>query len=62
MPRKDRLPPKEAPLLTWEIYVARSTPAKYVGRVEAADADAAIEAAVKEFEADPKRLIAVRRG
>jgi hypothetical protein len=41
---------------------ARSTPAKYVGRVEAADADAAIEAATKEFEVkDPKRLIAVRR-
>jgi hypothetical protein len=62
MPRKEPQPPKEASLLTWEIYLARSTPAKYVGRVEAADADAAIEAATKEFEVkDPKRLIAVRR-
>jgi len=41
MPRNQKLPPKEAPLLAWEIYVARSTPSKYVGRVEAADADAA---------------------
>jgi hypothetical protein len=39
MPRK--LPPEEAPLLTWEIYLARSTPAKCIGRAEAADADAA---------------------
>jgi 1,2-phenylacetyl-CoA epoxidase PaaB subunit len=59
MPRKERLLP---PLLTWEIYLARSTLAKYVGSVEAADADAAIEAATKEFQVkDPKRLIAVRR-
>jgi hypothetical protein len=39
-------------------------PAKFIGRVEAADAEAAIEAAVKEFEiaeAQAKRLIAVRR-
>jgi hypothetical protein len=26
MPRNQKLPPKEAPLLAWEIYVARSTP------------------------------------
>jgi hypothetical protein len=58
MPRKERPPPA---LLTWEIYLARSTPAKYIGRVEAVDADAAIEAAAKEFDVkDPKRLIAVR--
>ena len=45
-----------------KIYFARSTPAKYVGRVEAADPDAAIEAATKEFEVkDPRRLIAVKR-
>jgi hypothetical protein len=30
--------------------------------VEAADAEAAIEAAAKEFKVDPKRLMAVRRG
>jgi 1,2-phenylacetyl-CoA epoxidase PaaB subunit len=55
-------PRKAQPLLKWEIYQARSTPAKYVGTVEAADADAAIEAAAKEFNVrEPKRLIAVRR-
>jgi hypothetical protein len=59
MPRKEPQPPP----LTWEIYLARSTPAKYVGRIEAADADAAIEAASNEFEVkDPNWLIAVRRG
>jgi hypothetical protein len=52
------------PLLQWEIYLARSTPAKYIGTVEAADADAAIKAAIKEFNiAEPQasRLIPVRR-
>jgi 1,2-phenylacetyl-CoA epoxidase PaaB subunit len=53
---------KPQPLTKWEIYVARSTPAKYVGTVEAPDADAAVEAAATEFKVtDPKRLIAVRR-
>jgi hypothetical protein len=42
-------------LLTGEIYLARSTPAKLAGRVEAPDAEAATEAAAKEFGADPKR-------
>jgi hypothetical protein len=50
-------------LPSWNI---RSTPAKPVGIVEAPDADAPIEEAIKEFEIkDPsrqKRLIAVRRG
>jgi hypothetical protein len=53
------------PLATWEIYMARSTPAKYIGTVEAADAEAATKAAAKEFNiAEPQasRLIAVRRG
>jgi len=38
-------------------------PAKFVGIVEAPDADAAIKKAVKEFEIkiDPKRLLVVRR-
>jgi hypothetical protein len=44
------------------LFVARSTPAKSVGRVEAPDAEAAIEVAAKEFKVDPKRLMAVRRG
>jgi hypothetical protein len=55
-------PAKVDSLLVWEIYQARSTPAKYIGTVEATDADTAIEAAAKEFNVeDPKRLIAVRR-
>jgi hypothetical protein len=33
-----------------------------LGTVEAAESNAAIEAAAKEFKADPKRLITVRRG
>jgi hypothetical protein len=52
------------PLPIWEIYLARSTPAKYVGTVEAVDAEAATKAAIKEFsiaEPQAKRLIAVRR-
>ena len=58
MPRKPR------PLPAWDIFLACSTSAKFIGRVEAADAEAAIEAAVKEFEiaeAQAKRLIAARR-
>jgi len=41
----------------------RATPAKFVGIVEAVDANAAIKKAVEELEIkfDPKRLIAVRR-
>jgi hypothetical protein len=31
------------------------------GTIEAKDANAAVEVAAKEFNADPKRLIAVRR-
>jgi hypothetical protein len=49
------------PLLKWEIYQARSTPAKYIGTVEAADAEAAVEATAKVFGIkDAKRLISVR--
>jgi hypothetical protein len=55
------MPRKPKPLPTWEIYIARAK-AALLGTVEAADADAAIEVAAKEFKADPKRLIAVRRG
>jgi hypothetical protein len=52
------------PLPSWNIYVLRASPARFVGVVEAADADAAIEEAIKEFQIEPsrqKRLIAVRR-
>ena len=46
--------------VTWDIYQTHPTPAKWLGTVEATDAEAAIEAAVREFRIDAKRLIAVR--
>jgi hypothetical protein len=54
------MPREPKPLPIWEIYIARAK-AKRLGSVEAADAEAAIEAAAKEFKVDPKRLMAVRR-
>jgi hypothetical protein len=50
-------------LPSWNIYLLRATPAKHLGIVEAADADAAIKKAIEELEikVDPKRLIAMRR-
>jgi hypothetical protein len=59
------VPRKERPSPRWDIYLARSTPAKLIGTVEASDADAAIEAAIREFhvtDQHAKRLIAVLRG
>jgi 1,2-phenylacetyl-CoA epoxidase PaaB subunit len=56
---------KEQPSLRWDIYLARSTPAKLIGSVKAPDADAAVEAAIRDFGIKgehAKRLIAVRRG
>jgi len=41
--------------------LARDTPAKLLGTVEARDADGAIDAGAKEFGVEAKRLIAVRR-
>jgi len=52
--------PTQPPLLSWEIYRAASK-AKWIGTIEAADADAAIEAAAKEFKTDARKLIAVKR-
>jgi hypothetical protein len=49
-----------APLLWWDIYRAASE-ARWIGSVEAVDADAAIDAAAKEFKTDAWRLIAVQR-
>jgi hypothetical protein len=55
----DKQPPPPPPL-SWAIYLARSKPAKWLGTVEAADADVAIEAAAEEFEVkDSRKLIAV---
>jgi hypothetical protein len=52
--------PEPPPPLSWDIYRAAAK-AKWIGSVEAADADAAIEKAVAEFKTDAKRLIAVQR-
>jgi CHASE1-domain containing sensor protein len=46
------------PLRHFDIYLAW----RLLGTVEATDADAATEAAAKEFREDPRRLMAVRRG
>jgi hypothetical protein len=47
--------------LRWDIYRAAAK-AKWIGTVEADDADAAVKLAAKEYNvADPRRLIAVRR-
>jgi hypothetical protein len=47
------------PLPSWNIFRADGK-AKWVGTVKAATADAAIEAAAKEFNTDARRLFAVR--
>ncbi len=46
----------------WTIYLARSTPAKWLGTVEASDVDEAIAEAARQFNVkEPKKLVAVRR-
>jgi hypothetical protein len=42
-------------------HLPRRLQAKWIGIVEAADADGAIEAAAKQFATDASKLIAVRR-
>ena len=55
------MPPEEQPSTSWAIYLARHKPAKWLGTVEATDADAAIEAGTKKFEVkDSRKLIAIR--
>ncbi len=57
MPRKPPAP------TSWDIYLARHTPANWIDIVEAADANAVIAAAAREFKVpDPRKLIAVQRG
>jgi hypothetical protein len=59
MPKRPS-PSQPTQLSSWDIYRAASK-AKWIGSVEAADADAAIKAAAIEFKTDARRLIAVRR-
>jgi hypothetical protein len=47
------------PLPSWNIYRADGK-AKWIGSVKAANTNAAIEAAAKEFKTEARRLIAVR--
>jgi hypothetical protein len=47
------------PLPSWNIYRVDGK-AKWIGSIKAANADAAIEAAAKEFATDGRRLFAVR--
>jgi hypothetical protein len=44
----------------WDVYRAAAR-ARWIGRIIASSADAAIEAAAVEFKTDIKKLIAVRR-
>jgi hypothetical protein len=47
-PRRERpLARNESPSPRWDIYLVRSTPAQFLGVVEAPNADAATEAAVR---------------
>jgi hypothetical protein len=49
-------------LSVWDIYLVRQTPAKFIGLVEATDAEAAIAEAVWRFDVkEPSKLMAVRR-
>jgi|GraSoiStandDraft_57_1057295.scaffolds.fasta_scaffold3475697_1 hypothetical protein len=57
-------PLRDKSLPSWSSYLSRSTPAKHLGIVEAADAEKAIEQAIKKFDVETSRqrqLIAVRR-
>ena len=47
--------------VTWNIYLARHAPAKWLGTVEATDKREAIARAAQEFKSDAAKLIAVRR-
>jgi hypothetical protein len=61
------MPKKPAPkeMRSWRIHRIRSTPAAYIGIVEAPDEEAAIQAAIEKFKVtnpdQQKRLVAQRR-
>ncbi len=60
MAKRAKLRP--ATLSSWDIYLARHSPAKWIGTVEAVDANAAIAEAAKRFDVkEPRKLIAVQR-
>ena len=52
----------EPPPTSWGVYLARHAAAKWIGTVEATDADAAIKEPAKKLNVqDIRKLIAVRR-
>jgi hypothetical protein len=54
---------KEKQVPRWRVIRLIATPAAEVGRVDAADADQAVKAAIKEYDLDPSlepRLMAIR--
>jgi hypothetical protein len=61
-PPEPQLTNKRRLLPCWDIYLASSAPATLLGTIEAPNADAAIEAAVREFHVNDEhgtRLIAI---
>jgi hypothetical protein len=57
-----RAKPRPATRSSWDIYLAQHSLAKWIGTVEPADTDAAIEVAAELLETnDPRKLIAVQR-
>ncbi len=59
MTKRTKLRPATSSL--WHIYLAARSPAKWIGTIEAVDADAAIAEAAKLFDInDPQTLVAVR--
>jgi hypothetical protein len=53
MPRKSTTPPKR-PTREWRVSLIGAK-SKYIGRVEAADAESAIDKAMEEFRIEPAR-------
>jgi hypothetical protein len=54
--------PLPQPPQSWDIYLARHTPAKWIGTVEAVDFEAAIAEATQRFEVqDTRKLLVVRQ-
>ena len=48
--------------MEWDIYLMRETPARWLGTVEASDAQGAVAEATWRFDVkDPSKLLAVRR-
>ena len=64
MPGKSKQSDNDNDLPNWDIYVLQGSPAKLGAWVSAKDAEAAVDAAIKQFDLkEPKqRLLAVRRG